>query len=143
GRIQAGAQEEVAAVAEAEVVHYPQVTFQDPQRLSRLRQVPEVDVVVIATGREYLAVAPPRQRAHVAGVLEGRQLLPVAQVVELNEAAADDGQPASVRLELNVSHRGGPRRQVLPPGTRRQLMDPDRVIALGKCYQPAIRTERR
>src|SRR5262245_1448909 len=107
--MRAGTQEEVAAVAEAQVLHGLNVTLQDPQRLSRVQRVPEVDGVVCATGREYLAVAPPRQclkpACRPAWVFERRQLLAVAQVAELNREVADDGQPAAVRMEMNAFHR--------------------------------------
>src|SRR5262249_13004736 len=69
------------------------------------------------------------------------QLLAVAQVAELNGEFADHGQSAAVRMEMNAA-RLEPRRQILPRRTRRQIIDPDRAIRPGKCYQPAIWTER-
>src|SRR5262245_20740528 len=96
---------------------------------------------MLATGRDDLAVAPPREHEHVAGVLERRQRLAVAEGAELNGAAADDGQPAAVRMELNPLHRWA-RRQDLPRRTCRELIDSDRLIRLGECDQPAIQTER-
>src|SRR5262249_39053875 len=83
GRIRAGTQEKVAAVAKAQLVHLVYVPLQDLQRLSRVPRVPEVNGVVRTPGREYLAVAPPCQGQHPASVLELRQLLAIAQVAEL------------------------------------------------------------
>src|SRR5262249_16159328 len=92
-RIPARTQEEVTAATESQIKHRREVPVQGPQRLSRVQWVPKADVMVIATGREDLAVVPPRQHANVVRVLERRQVLAIAQVAELNEAVADDGQP--------------------------------------------------
>src|SRR5262249_60673377 len=88
-----------------------------------------------------LPAARPRQGNDVGGVLEGRQLLAVAEVAEANDAAADDRQPAAVRVEMDA-FRPGPRRQVLPRRPRRQLVDADRMIRPAEGDQPAVRAER-
>src|SRR5262249_55492500 len=93
-------------------------------------------------GREDLAVAPPRQLVNFAGVAERRRLLAVTQVAELNAAAADDGQPAAVRMEWDPLRRRA-RGQVLPFRAGKHLIDADRFFRLVEGYQPAIRTKGR
>src|SRR5262249_44440901 len=143
GRVPATAEEEVAPVAEAQASYQSKVPLQDAQRLARARYVPEVNVVVRATAREHLAVAPPRQFPNVGWVFERREFLAVAQVAELNEVATQDGQPAAVRMEVNEAYRGAwP--QVFPCRTGGQFPDGDRsLVRSGEGYQPAIRTERK
>src|SRR5262249_22902267 len=131
----------VAAAAETQANHRLKVPLQGLQRLSPVRQVPQVDVVVRAAGREDLAVAPPRQGVNVVRVFKRRKLLAAVQIAELNGAVADNGQLATARMEMNAIPLQ-PRRQVLPRRTRRQFIDADRVIRAAKRYQPAVGTER-
>src|SRR5262249_31310388 len=95
GRIPAGAEEEVAAVAEAQGSDRRKVPLQGPQRPGRVRRVPEVDVLVKAAGRWDLAVAPPRQAGDGPRVVKSRDRFAAVQVPELKGAAAEDGPPAA------------------------------------------------